>query len=131
MHLAGGDADLGGGGQGCILSRWVMYDEVSDTAYLSARRPWEGSLLAERSAMPPYPDLPRGEDTVVVKQMIAERKLVALDKPEIFIYVFHGANTWEREHWLTNIFGRAKPLSPVNRERVKALLRGPAAATAG
>lgn len=111
----------------CVLWRWTIYDEVGATAYLSAGRPWEGSLLAERSAMPRYPDLSRGEDSVVVKQLLAGKNLVALDNPELFVYVFHGANTWERAHWLKNILGPAEPLLPPDQERVRALLQCAAA----
>jgi glycosyltransferase involved in cell wall biosynthesis len=107
-----------------VLWRWTIYDEVGATAYLSAGRPWEGSLLAERGAMPRYPDLSRGEDSVVVKQLLGGKNLVALDNPELFIYVFHGANTWERAHWLKNILRHAEPLPPADQERVRALLQG-------
>jgi glycosyltransferase involved in cell wall biosynthesis len=106
----------------CVLLRWVMYDEATKMAFLSASRTWEGSLVAERSAVPRYPDLRRGEDSDVIKRMLSENKLVGLDRPHLYVYIYHGANTWERSHWQENLLPFAQPLTPENTERVRSLL---------
>ena len=49
--------------------------------------------------MPAYPHLRRGEDTPVVEQIVREGRVVLLDLPELYIYVFHGSNTFESSHW--------------------------------
>lgn len=107
---------------GCVLSRWLMYDVLTRTAYLSGRRAWEGSIVAERGAIPAYPDLAKGEDTVVIEQMIAENKLVALDRPQDYVYTVHGTNTWERSHWERNLLPYSQPLTPEDQDRVRSLL---------
>lgn len=106
----------------CVLSRWLMYDTLSDTAYLSGQRMWEGSLVVERSVMPSYPDLPRGEDSVAIEALSALNQLVALDRPDVYIYTIHSANTWHREHWLSKLRPFANPLAPDLQERVRQAL---------
>ena len=110
------------GKQGCVLSRWILYDAVTKTAFLSGNRAWEGSILAMRSAMPRYPDLSKGEDTVAIRQMISENKLVGLDRPLLYIYIYHGTNTWERSHWEQNLLRYSQILSQDDQERVRHLL---------
>lgn len=112
------------GGIGCVLSRWLMYDVLTGLAYLSASRAWEGSIVAERSAMPRYPDLPKGEDTIAIGQMIAENKVVALDRPQIYVYTVHGKNTWERSHWENNLLPYSQPLAKEDQDRVRRVLEG-------
>ncbi len=107
----------------CVLSRWVMYDEATQAAFVSAIRAWEGSLVAERSAVPPYADLRQGEDTRVIDQMLSENKLVTLDSPHLYVYVYHGTNTWERSHWQENLLPYAQSLATEGSERVRSLLQ--------
>ncbi len=109
------------GKQGCILIRWLIYDAATKTAYQSGRRSWEGSIVAERSAIPRYPDLRKGEDLVVITQLVSEDKLVGLDRPQIYIYTYHGANTWGRSHWKRNLLPSAQILAQEDQERVRSL----------
>jgi glycosyltransferase involved in cell wall biosynthesis len=87
------------GKPGCLLARWTMYDCVTKRAYVSNVRPWEGSIVVERAALPPYPDLAKSEDTAVVGELIRHCQLTMLDRPELYVYVHHGMNTWDRRHW--------------------------------
>lgn len=112
------------GKRACVLVRWLVYDEETQTAYLSGRRAWEGSLLGLRAAVPRYADLVKGEDTSTVRKMLSENALAGLDRPDLYIYTFHGGNTWDRSHWQANILPYAEPLSHENQEWVKAALLG-------
>jgi glycosyltransferase involved in cell wall biosynthesis len=107
---------------GCVLARWLMYDALSNKTYLSASRCWEGSLVAQRSAVPKYPELAKGEDTVVIEKMIADGKLAALDSPQIYVYTVHGTNTWDRAHWESNLRPYAKLLSEEEHFVIKSAL---------
>lgn len=78
--------------------------------------------MAESSAMPRYPDLRKGEDTVAIHQMISETKLVGIDRPQLYIYTYHGANTWERSHWEKNLSPFSRILTQQDQERVRSLL---------
>lgn len=83
----------------CVLSRWTCVDAESRRAYISPPRIWEGSILVERERMVPYPDLARGEDTVALDILSERQHLHMLDRPELYVYTFHGCNTWDRSHW--------------------------------
>ena len=72
--------------------------------------------------MPPFPDLRRGSDTHVIDRMLTEAKLVALDRPELYIYVYHGGNLWNRARWEANLLPFAQPLARDDSERVRSLL---------
>jgi len=100
------------GRPGCVLVRWTMYDAVERRAYVSGQRAWEGSLLARRDVVPPYPELRREEDTPVIQAMLRQRLLVGLDFPELYIYTFHGTNTWDVHHWKEELLPSAQPLGP-------------------
>jgi len=111
----------------CVLSRWILFDAERDAAYVSTHRTWEGSLVAERSALPPYADLARGEDTALIRALLDEGRLAAIDAPWLYVYVFHGGNTWDRAHFERNLVAYATRLPPPEEEVVRARLRaGPA-----
>lgn len=60
---------------------------------------WPGTIVARRDKMLPYPGLARGEDSVQIrKSMRAGARRVLLDAPELFHYVVHGGNTWDKGH---------------------------------
>jgi len=89
------------GSAACVLSRWIVFDEARGRAYLSPYRQWEGSLLCRRDAIPRYPALPVGEDTPVVEGLRRAGRLVALERPELYVYVAHGGNTFPESHFET------------------------------
>lgn len=106
----------------CVLMRWIIFDELTKMAYLSATRAWEGSILAAREALPKYPELSKGEDTVVIERLLSERKLTGLDKSHLYIYTYHGSNTWERSHWEQKILPYSQPLSIESQMQVQRVL---------
>jgi glycosyltransferase involved in cell wall biosynthesis len=94
----------------CVLSRWVIFDSTSCRAYLSPIRRWEGSLLARKSALARYnATLSMGEDTPVVNDLFARGELALLDRPYLYVYVFHGGNTFGSDHW-NDIIRHSDPL---------------------
>jgi glycosyltransferase involved in cell wall biosynthesis len=116
------DAILRERGTACILWRLILYDTVTQSALRSAPRGWEGTLVAERTAVPAYPDQQRGSDTPVVGQLWDAGKVVVLDRPELYVYVYHGGNTWNRQHWEQNLLPYAEALPDGENERVRSLL---------
>lgn len=105
----------------CVLAQWILLDAITGAAYLSARRHWEGSLLARVDAVPPYADLSRREDAPVLEQMALDGKVVLLDRPWLIIYIQHGNNTWGRSHW-RGMVHRAQPLSDREAAKVHQLI---------
>lgn len=98
----------------CVLSRWVVFDSIRRKAYLSNRRLWEGSIMCRRDIMLgiPYPEIPKGEDTQVIDYLSGQDLLTVIDDmPELYIYTYHGTNTWESSHF-EDIFKASSELSP-------------------
>jgi glycosyltransferase involved in cell wall biosynthesis len=91
------------GKQVCLLSRLTLYDCLAKRGYVSGTRPWEGSLVAERAIVPPFPNVAKGEDTPVVNALVRHCEHVLLDRPELYIYIYHGRNTWDRDCWDRNV----------------------------
>ncbi len=97
----------------CILSRWIIFDACSEKAYLSNRRLWEGSILCKKEIMLkyPYPHISKGEDTIIIENLFNQELLVLIDDmPELYIYIYHGNNTWESSHF-KRILNASKELS--------------------
>jgi len=113
----------------CVLTRWLIYDVVSQRGYLSETRDWEGSLLCDRSAIDAnhrYPPRARGEDTDFVAQLIARDALTRINRPDLYVYVHHGANTWDQTHWDTNIMARSTPLDRTHTQAIRRQLKNAA-----
>lgn len=72
---------------------------------LSRSRVWEGSMIAFKQALVPYPDLPRGEDTVMVESILQQRVIALLDAPLSYCYCIHGNNTSTAPHMQVIIDG--------------------------
>ena len=56
-----------------------------------------------------YPHLARNEDGVFLRDVKVNHGLVVLDESysHLFIRVFHGSNTWEKDHFLARLHRRA------------------------
>lgn len=82
-----------------FLQRWLLWSPHERKIGISGPREWEGSMLAERYCVPPYPALSRGEDTAVAQAMIASLRVVLTDTPWLYTYVQTGVNTWSENHF--------------------------------
>lgn len=82
-----------------FLSRWLLWAPHARRVGVSGAREWEGSMLARRDAVPPYPALGRGEDTAVMHAMLGRGRVLLLDAPWLYTYVQTGANTWTAQHF--------------------------------
>ncbi len=64
----------------------------------------QGSILARRDIMPPYPNLPRGEDTLQTHALLRAAATNSFRIARLrgagwcYTYTFHGGNVWEAEH---------------------------------
>jgi glycosyltransferase involved in cell wall biosynthesis len=83
----------------CFLSRWMIWWPAGRRLACSNARVWEGSMLVRRNCLTAYPELRRGEDTPVVEQLMATRRVVLLDQPRLYVYAVHGANTFDAAHF--------------------------------
>jgi len=84
---------------GCFLLRWTIWWPQQRRFASSVERLWEGSLLARKSMLEPYPSLKRGEDTPVTEAFFKHARVVGLDAPRLYVYVVHGNNTFNPTHF--------------------------------
>jgi glycosyltransferase involved in cell wall biosynthesis len=83
----------------CVLERETLWWPRSARVARSGARWWESSLVARKAALPPYPDLRRGEDTHVVHALARAGRLAVLDEPRLQVYVVHARNTFPAAHF--------------------------------
>jgi glycosyltransferase involved in cell wall biosynthesis len=106
--------------EACVLGRWLMLDAVTGRAYVSEKRFWEGSLLCRRDnsvLLEGYPALTRGEDRELVQRLAKRSRIASLDCPALYVYRYHGANTWGAEHF-DALFGAGVELSCERAHRI-------------
>jgi hypothetical protein len=56
-------------------------------------------MLAVKAALAPYPDLSHTEDTTVAYQMRRRSRVALINMPRLYVYAFHGQNTWAADHF--------------------------------
>ncbi|MFH1152863.1 MAG: glycosyltransferase [Pseudomonadota bacterium] len=83
----------------CFLERHQIWWPETRRFAISCRRIWEGSFVCARHLLPRYPAQARGEDTPVAAQVAGTCRIALLDLPDLYTYVFHGANTFDSAHW--------------------------------
>lgn len=81
------------GSDACFLARLQLWWPAHRILAVSMRRMWEGSLVCAREKFPPYRHLHRGEDIAIGYRLWRSRRVVMLDAPRLYTYVFHGSNT--------------------------------------
>lgn len=90
------------GREGAIMTQWLVFDSHAGRAYISNTRTWEGSILCRKPLLlaKSYENKGIGEDTATIDYLVSIDCLHYMyDVPGLYIYVYHGSNTWNREHW--------------------------------
>jgi len=82
-----------------FLARVTLWSPAMRRLAISQRRPWEGTMLAERAALPRYQSRQKGEDTALVTELANRVRMVAIDHPAAYCYVLHGRNVWDAGHF--------------------------------
>ncbi len=85
--------------EACMLARQILWWPSRRRLAVSTPRIWEGSFVCRRKALPPYPHQRKGEDTPVINRIVSEERVVLLNLPQMYVYVFHGENTFDESHW--------------------------------
>lgn len=93
---------VGQGYQASILSRILLYDSTTKKAYHSFPYTWDGTILCRKEILlqNQYANADRGEDTHVIPFLSNKKMLFKIeDSPFLYIYVYHGQNTWDYKHF--------------------------------
>jgi glycosyltransferase involved in cell wall biosynthesis len=109
---------------GSILSNLIIYDSSSGESYLSFKRPWENSIFCRKKDVVGkfrYPSLNKQEDTAFVENLLIGNRLNIVTHPPLYIYVFHGKNTWNQDHF-NHLFGKSLKLSSELSNEIKNIL---------
>lgn len=88
--------------QASVLSRILLYDATTKKAYCSFSYTWDGTILCRKEILlqNQYASRDRGEDTHVITFLSARKLLYKIeDVPFLYIYVYHGENTWNYAHF--------------------------------
>ena len=112
--------------QVCFLGHWIFYDCVAAKAYLSFRRNWEGSILCKKDIVNGncrYALLAKLEDTPFVNKISEMYVTVQVIKPSTYIYIYHGNNTWDYEHFSAN-FDKGQQMSAAYSQLIADILKG-------
>jgi glycosyltransferase involved in cell wall biosynthesis len=102
----------------CVLVRWLTYYK-NIYSVSEKRRFWEGSLLIRKEVMEKYPNVKKFEDVPVLKSLYSKQLLKQIDEPFLYIYVYHGDNTWNDYHWRKNI---TRPKNLIERMQLNGMI---------
>jgi hypothetical protein len=93
----------GSTGVAAFLWRVLIWWPDREIAAISESRLWEATMAVWREHAPVYPSLNRLEDTAAMEFLASTRPVVSCDSPLLYVYVAHGANTCEAEHFETHL----------------------------
>jgi glycosyltransferase involved in cell wall biosynthesis len=82
-----------------FLKQLLIWWPERDVLALSGPRPWEGSMLAKRAAVPIYPSMAKSEDFVAVDYLCRQHAFALLDAAKMYCYRITGENTWDEAHF--------------------------------
>ena len=82
-----------------LLRRVLIWWPERELAAISTSRLWEGSIAMWRADAPIYPSLNRMEDTHALEFLTSTRAVASCDLPLLYVYVVHGRNTCEEQHF--------------------------------
>lgn len=107
----------------CAIMNILLYDYEKKEGFHSVYRPWEGTLLCEREMLLKglYLDKEKGEDTALIFFLSINNVLFhIMNAAHLYIYIFHGNNTWGESHF-NSYFQQSMPLDEKINKRLEEL----------
>lgn len=87
--------------QGTVLPYYILLDVVHHRAYMSLPIPPPASILCKKNSLQEelyYRKLGKEEDALVLNKLNEKNALFPVINPALYIYNYHGSNTWGWEH---------------------------------
>jgi len=110
----------------CLLTNQLLFDETNSETYYTNTRMWENSLLCKKSLFNEdlnYQSADIDEDSPLLNKFINNDYVYPLIGPTLYIYVYHGKNTWQGLHFQT-IMSMSQKLSNQFSHLVQKILSG-------
>ena len=88
--------------KGSVMTQWLVYNTIDKQAFISNERVWEGSVLCKKKVLQgvPYENKSMGEDSATINSLLEKDHIYLIKSmPGLYIYIYHGSNTWNFEHW--------------------------------
>jgi len=85
-----------------VLTSVILFDSITKKSYQSSHYTWENTLLCRKEFIlqNQYAHRNKGEDTHIIQFLENKRFLHHVDQaPFLYVYIFHGGNTWDYEHY--------------------------------
>jgi len=95
-----------------MIANLLMFDETKVNAYITRSAFWEPSILCRKNlinAERKYPSLSKSEDSEFVRSL-PKNIVQSVFGPYLYIYIYHGNNTWDQNHF-NKMFFRGQKLS--------------------
>ncbi|MBB5637825.1 glycosyltransferase involved in cell wall biosynthesis [Pedobacter cryoconitis] len=110
--------------QASVLSRILLYDSTTKEAYYSFSYTWDGTILCRKEILlqNQYADTNKGEDSHVITFLSGRKLLYEIDTaPFLYIYIYHGENTWNYAHF-ENFINKSQVLDKEANDRILLIL---------
>jgi glycosyltransferase involved in cell wall biosynthesis len=107
-----------------ILVYYLLYNAVTNKAFFSSVGPWPSTILCKKSLIDGqvnYPSINKREDKEFVLRLYETKSVFPVIKPILYIYVYHGSNTWDEAHFNT-FFLKSQPLPDTVSDTVRRIL---------
>ena len=82
-----------------FLHRQILWRPEHRQLGISAYGLLENTMVAKREKVDGYQDLKKGEDTPLCHDLIKNNDVALCDRPDLYVYTFHGKNAWGCEHF--------------------------------
>jgi glycosyltransferase involved in cell wall biosynthesis len=85
-----------------VIPYFILFHGPKRQAYLSHPFPIPGSILCKKEIVSEtlrYPSMDLSEDKHFLMGLVEKNVLFPIVDPALYIYVFHGANSWNEEHF--------------------------------
>jgi len=92
----------GRGYSASVLTSVILFDNTTLKSYQSSHYTWENTLLCRKEIIlqNQYAHRNKGEDTHIIQFLEKKKFLFHIDEaPFLYIYIYHGGNTWNYEHY--------------------------------
>jgi len=117
---------IAAGNKGSVLVHFIIYNKLTNQGYLSPPWGWGGTVLCNRKMFKEgvrYPETDKHEDSDFISKLYRKKCLYPVINPSLYVYVYHGSNTWGADHF-EKIFLNSCKLSQESSDVLQRIVSG-------